>query len=283
MMGGSKTTTTSSNQIDPELMKLYNQNYARANEIADRPYQPYIGERVAKFTPWQLQGMDALAGIAQNNVGADTLAQARSIYNGVANGGLLKDTDLSPYLNPYTQNVIDRSLSDLARQRDIQRVADNQTATKANAFGGSRQGVADSLTNEAYLRNVANTSATLHASAYDKAVERAIGDINLRLGTANSLAGLSNQEMSQAAQRAGYLSAAGAMQQQQQQAMNDAAYQDFLAQWTYPLQQQQMRNAALGMMPVQSTQTSTQQSDPGGLGILSAVLGGVKTVAGLGK
>lgn len=355
-MGGGKTTQTSENKIDPALMALYNQNYARATAIADTPFQPYTGERVAGFTPTQLQAQDMLSGIANNHTGSDTLTQAKAGYGNLMNyspsqitapgavqagsvsavpvsAGMLRDTDLSAYMNPYTQNVIDTSLADLSRARDMQRVADNQAATRANAFGGSRQGVADSLTNEAYLRNVSSTSANLRNAGYDKAVQGAVSDLdrllnasqfnanqgydaqktnvanrlaadqfnggmafdvartntandmagaNFRLNAAGGLAGLSNQELNMALTRAGALGAVGDMQQQDQQARADADYEEFMRMIGYPAQQQQLRNEALGMIPKQSTSTTTSSQSMGFGDIFGAALGGLKTAGGLG-
>ncbi len=111
-------------------------------------------------------------------ISAPGAVQAGNVSASPITAGMLRDTDLSAYMNPYTQNVIDTSLADLSRARDMQRVADNQAATRASAFGGSRQGVADLLTNDAYLRNVSSTSATLRNAGYDKAVQGAVSDLD---------------------------------------------------------------------------------------------------------
>jgi hypothetical protein len=39
--------------------------------------------------------------------------------------------------------------------------------------------------------------------------------------------------------------------------MDDAAYEEFLRQIAYPQQQQNIRNAALGMLPLEQTTTAT--------------------------
>jgi hypothetical protein len=296
-MGGGKTTQTSENKVDPALMALYNQNYARASAIADTPFQPYTGERVTGFTPTQLQAQGMLSGIANNRTGSDTLAQAKAGYGNLMNytpaqisapgavqagnvsaspitAGMLRDTDLSAYMNPYTQNVIDTSLSDLSRARDVQRVADNRAATRASAFGRSRQGVADSLTNDAYLRNVSSTSATLRNND--------LAGANFRLNAAGGLAGLSDQELNMALKQAGALGAVGDMQQQNHQARDDAAYEDFMRMIGYPAQQQQLRNTALGMMPIQQTTTNTSSKSLGFGDFVGAALGGLATAGKLG-
>jgi len=73
------------------------------------------------------------------------------------------------YMNPYQQEVIDASMADLERQRQMQQMRDLNTATQAKAFGGSRQGVAQALTNEAYDRTQASTLANLRSQGFGNA------------------------------------------------------------------------------------------------------------------
>ena len=73
------------------------------------------------------------------------------------------------YMNPYQQEVIDASMGDIERQRQQQQLRDRAAAVQAKAFGGSRQGVAEALTNEAYQRTAANTAAQLRAQGFSQA------------------------------------------------------------------------------------------------------------------
>lgn len=319
---GSKQTTTQSNTVDPKLLNLYYSNYANANDVANTPFQPFTGQRVAGLNDTQKQAMGLLTGVANNNTGVSTLDSAKAATSGLlgftpqnvsaptVKAGLLKDADLSSYMNPFTQNVLDASLADLTHARDVQRVQDNQTATAAKAFGGSRQGVADALTNNDFLRNVASTSANLRSAGYDRAVSAASSDLDrtygadtfnagnafdasktnaandmsgagFRLGAAAQLGNLSNDELTQALQRAGALATAGDTLQRQDQAQKDFDFEEFMRQIGYPIQQQQLRNQALGMIPMQQTQTSTT-SQSGGGGLLSGILGIASTAAQLG-
>ncbi|HKU64443.1 MAG TPA: hypothetical protein VJQ06_05245 [Rhizomicrobium sp.] len=392
-MSGGGTTQVQKNELDPQLKALYMQNYGTAMNVANTPFQAYSGERVAPLNVTQNSANDLFRSIAGNNVGKSMLDQASSAMGGMLSyrpqtinaspiagrsiaptpigfnpitpnsitadpitAGMLKDTDLSPYFNPYTQNVIDTSLADLARARDIQRVADNQHSTLAKAFGGGRQGVADSQTNDNYFRNVSRTSGELRNAGYNAAVNAATADINRKLGAdqfnsgqqfgadqfnagqrltadtfnssqkygadqfnsgqtfgadqfnanlgfaadqfnsgqafnaaqtnaandmagagfrsnaASALAGFSDQELMQALQRAGALGTAGSIEQQNRQAMDDAAYEEFLRQAAYPQQQQDIRNAALGMIPLEQTQTATTRNSPNVAGMIGTGL-----------
>jgi hypothetical protein len=87
------------------------------------------------------------------------------------------DQDMSAYMNPYQQQVIDGTLEDLDRQRMIQLLSTGDAAQAAGAFGGSRHGVAESETNRGAFDIMARTAAGLRAAGYDQAAQLAMGDI----------------------------------------------------------------------------------------------------------
>jgi hypothetical protein len=244
MSGAStKTSSTQSNTIDPSQMARFTQNYDTALGVANRPFQPYTGEMVAGSNPALDQGYSMIGNIANNNTGASTLNSGIDAVKSLSG-------DLSPFMNPYQQGVINTTMSDLERQRQMAQMGDAQAATAAGAFGGSRSGVMGALTNEAYDRNAASTLAGLNAQNYSNAQ-------NVALQSGSALGALSDQQLQQALSRAGAMTGAGTQQQGIQQALDDARYQEFLRQWMYPDQQQQLRNQALGLIPLQQTVTGT--------------------------
>ena len=95
--------------------------------------------------------------------------------------GTFPGVDISQYMNPYTQEVIDRSLADIERQRLMQQQQTSAQAQAAGAFGGSRQGVAQALTNEAFARQAAQTSANLRQQGFGQATGLAQSDLNRQL------------------------------------------------------------------------------------------------------
>lgn len=299
-MGGSSHTETTSTKVDPALMALYQQNYNTASDIANAPFQPYTGERVAGFNTNQNAGFNALLAAASDPTAANAISRAQAGVGSLMDyhapsiaAGQLASTDLTPYLNPYTDNVVNAALGDLQHARDVQGVADNAAATAAHAFGGTRQAVLDANTTNDYLRNVASTAAGLRQSAYQNAQQAALSDIGnrlsassanaandlagagVRMNAANQYAALGDDYLSQAIRRGGLYTTVGAQQQALQQAQDDAAYDEFMRQLNYPYQQQQLRNQALGMMPMQQTTTKTDTSS-GGIG---GLLGGVGQIA----
>jgi hypothetical protein len=81
--------------------------------------------------------------------------------------------DINAFMNPYQQDVIDRSLADVETSRQMADLRDRQAATGARAFGGSRQGVQSSLTNAAALKQAADLSANMRQQGYGQAANLA--------------------------------------------------------------------------------------------------------------
>lgn len=89
------------------------------------------------------------------------------------------DTNLDPYMNPYRQNVLDVTLSDIERGRDRQLSDLQARAAQAGAFGGTRQAVEESLINENALRELGRQSALLNQQGFDVASQLASQDIGI--------------------------------------------------------------------------------------------------------
>lgn len=218
---------------------------------------------------------------------------------------------IGTYMNPYTQQVIDTSMADLERQRQMQQNQLGAQATAANAFGGSRQGIAEAATNEAFARQGGQLAAGLRQQGYQTALGAAQQDVanqlqaalsnqaawnaaqqfgqnlGLQSQTANQQAGLSGANLRLgAAGRLGDLSQTGFqqgmdIQQQQmqqglmQQAMNqkliDAAKSQYAGFTGAPQQSLGLPLQALGSAPIPKTTTDTQK--PGLFDYLSLGLG----------
>lgn len=196
-MGGSSptsTTTTSKTELPAWLNWHSDRALTGVRQAAETPYQPYAGPVVAGLTPEQMQAF----GMAAQGSGAQGyLDQAAGLYNSanstaarVANAqaplgqaftatsvGGFPGADLSKYLNPYTQNVIDTSLGALDRTRQQSIASNAAQATAAGAFGGSRSAVLDSLTNEAALRESGQLAAGLNQANFSQAQQAVMADL----------------------------------------------------------------------------------------------------------
>ncbi len=306
MSGGSKKENTQSqgmvtNTTNPQLMGLLTSNYGTAKTNADILGAPYAGQLTAGFTPAQAQAQGILSGVATDPTYAannnQAIAGTQGILNNPVDTATIAGSDLSPYMNPFTQDVINSTIADQERARQMAQVANAQKATAAGAFGGSRSAVLDSLTNGEYDRNTgsllaglnqANFNQAQNAAATDAASRNAMGQFNANTGlaAANQLASLNNNGLGLATQQAGILGAVGDAQQQQQQQDLDRIYQNWLTGKQLTVQEQNLLNSALGLIPNQQTVSSTGSSnsttqEDGGL---TGILGGLGSLGmGLGK
>lgn len=145
---------------------------------------------------------------------------------------------MANYANPYTQQVIDTSMADLERQRQMQQNQIGTQATQAGAFGGSRHGVAEALTNEAFARQGGQLAAGLRQQGFNTALGASQQDV------ANAMqAALANQSANAAAQQFGQSSTLAA-----QQANQSAALQAALANQQAGLNANQQRLGAAGQL-----------------------------------
>lgn len=110
--------------------------------------------------------------------------------------GTLPGVDISQYMDPYTQQVIDTSLSDLERQRLIQQQGIGAQAQAAGAFGGSRMGIQEAMTNEAFARQAGTLAAGLRSAGFTQAQNLAQTDLarQLQADQLNQAAGLSGAQ-----------------------------------------------------------------------------------------
>lgn len=193
----------------------------------------------------------------QNAMGATTAAIAAPLNVGA-------------YENPYTQQVIDATQADIERQRQMAINNIGADAIRAKAFGGSRQGVAEGVTNAEFGRVAGNIIAPMRAEGYNRSLEAAMDDRNQRLNAAKLLGGLANQAFLTGRTLNQDMMQQGLLQQGLQQSLIDAARQDFAGYSNSPTQSLSPTLQALGVTPYSST--TTQTNNPGILNIIGSLL-----------
>jgi hypothetical protein len=203
--------------------------------------------------------------------------------------GQLASTDMGQYMNPYTSNVIDTSMGDLNRARSMAMNDVGAQATKAGAFGGSRHGVAEGVTNTGFANQAASMAAGLRNQGFQNAQGAAQFDIGnrlnaglanqnaglqgaqFRLGAAGQLAGMAGQGFDMANTVNGMQSGYGTQQQQNNQNLINS----IIGQWQgftgAPGTSLGMGSTALGSVPYGQTQSTSQS--PGLLNIASLFMG----------
>ena len=119
------------------------------------------------------------------------------------------------FMSPYQQQVIDTTLSEFDRQRQIAQQQIGAKAIQAGAFGGAREGVQQAEFGAQSLQDRAALQAQLLQQGFGQAQQAAQTAFTQQQG----LASLQPQLVSG---QIGALSALGQQQQQQQQAVLDA-------------------------------------------------------------
>jgi hypothetical protein len=206
-------------------------------------------------------------GVAQGLGGAFAGTQAATQYRPQQ----LAQTSLRPYMNPYESQVVQQSLSDLERQRQMQQNLLGAQAQAARAFGGSRQGIAEAETNRAFAEQAARTASGLRQAGYSQAQQAAMQDIanqmagaQFRLGASQQLGNLANLGFGMGQQVQSNLAAQGAIQQALQQQLIDAARQQYGQFVNAPIQALQTQLGAYGGSQTgEGTRTGTSTYSPG--------------------
>lgn len=287
--GGSSApqTTTAVQQVDPDIKSAYLSNVDYARDVAnDMGPQQFAG-----FNPQYEAGEQQIMSAAQGGAGMqnlDTAADLTRAGAGYTPQQIGFDQNLvNQYMNPYTDAVINTGLSDLERARQGAVQQTGQRAMAAKAFGGSRQGVAEALTNQqfgtqagnmiAQLRNQGYTQA-LNAAQNQQAANQAAGlqGAQFRLGAANQLGTMGQQQTAQ--QYAGGQALMGLGQQRQA-----AEQQRLNADRNLNLERLGIMQSALGLsMPSMggTSTSSTPMYQNTGANVLGGALGGA-TLAGL--
>ena len=132
--------------------------------------------------------------IRPTGYGAANTGQSPAVTAQNVQAGQLANTNLSAYTNPFESQVVDQALGDIERSRLMAQNQLGAQATSANAFGGSRQGIAEAETNRAFADQAARTASGLRQAGYNQAQQMAMQDI----GTAQQAA-LANQQANLAA------------------------------------------------------------------------------------
>lgn len=158
-----------------------NELLSRTRGFAAEPFQPYVDEfgraipRVAQFTPDQQRAFESTRQLATQAGGLSALTpglatQAIEATRGVAR--TLPETDLEPYMSPYTEAVLRPALREIEERGARSRLALGQQRAMTGSFGGSRQAIAEGELERGIQRNIGEETARQRAAAYNQALEQ---------------------------------------------------------------------------------------------------------------
>jgi hypothetical protein len=151
--------------------------------------------------------------------------------------------DIEPYMNPYTQQVIDRTAADMTRQNQMQALQDRATMTNAGAFGGSRDALLRAESAANLTRGIGDMSAGQRQQAYDRAIQQ-FNQEQDRGMTAQEKANLYGLDALAAQAKAGET-----MRQVEQDKLS-AQYGQFREQRDFPFKQVQYMQSLLQGLPL---------------------------------
>lgn len=278
---GKKTTTTENKMPEFQQKFLTGTVIPEAQKILETPFTPYEGTRVEGLTGLQRQALSGYGGL---DMGAPAFQQAADVYSTIAGEGLSPER-IQSFMSPYTQEVIDASMRDLARQRDISLNELGAAASAAGAFGGSRQGIAEAETQRAFAETAAETAARLREAGFSQAAGLAQADLAQRMAAAQGGIGAAGAGLQQQVAGLGAQMAAGEAERVLGQQALDALYEQYMMQMQYPLTQFGVATGAAGAIPAGYGTTNKTERDP--MGTLGGVLGGIGSAgqgfAALGK
>lgn len=287
-IGKQTTTTTSTPSVPADVEAARKDLLARAQAFAAEAYPEYKtaeGQaipRVAQFSADQLAAFQNARNIAGASGGLADLIPGLARAGITATTGLAKtipEMDLSGYMSPYTQAVLDPAIRDIEERAAKQRLALGQQSARTGSFGGSRQAIAESELERGTQRNIADVSAQQRAQAYNQALDQFRKDQTnipaLYSGALGQLGTGLKETAGRLSTEFAPLLQAGTAQQALSQANLDVLRKEFEEQRDYPLRGMEALRGALGLgsttLGIGSTGTASQP----GPNVLGSVLGTV--------
>lgn len=232
------------------------------------PMNVLAGDRLDITTP-NLAPTQAMPQPGFNVNNAASTAMQRSM--GATDAAMSGPLNVGAFNNPYQQQVIDNTQQDIERQRQMTMNNLGAQAQAAGAFGGSRHGVAEGVTNAEYGRVAANQLGKMRMQGYNTSMANAMNDRTARLNAANQLGGMGNTAFNTGRAINQDLASQGILQQGLQQALIDSARSDFGNYANSPANSLNLPLAALGQAPKPVSQTETTSQSPGLLNTLGAL------------
>ena len=308
---------TQSQTTIPDYAKPYVENLlGQAQAYTDpsqNPYQQYMGERQAQFSPLQQMSYDNAAMMQGAPQLQDATAMAGSAGLGALNTGYTYNpfqtkSFTSPgmaesYMSPYMNNVVARQQQDATRQAQIASQAQGAQAARAGAFGGSGDYLMRGQARGNLNRQLGDIYAQGQQAAYtqgmgqfnqEQGATQAAANLNAQQGqfgaglglqglqtaltSANALGNLGNTQYQQNMGINQMQNQYGLQQQQQQQNILNNQYQDFLNFQNTPYKQMGFMSDILRGLPL-TQQAATMYQTPPSLG--SQLIGGATTAAGI--
>lgn len=306
----SDSSSASSSTLDPDIkqaeldwLDAQSGISDTAQGYVDTGYTRYGGQKVAGLDPLQQQAIDSYqTGVYQPYLDSATkVAETAATYQptlasaALVTPGSLSTTDLSPYMDPYTKDVTEATLSDFDRASKLVGTNAQQAATTQGAFGGSGQGVFQANNQDNLNQTLASTLASLNEGNFTNAQTQATNDLNrdltgqlgnqtslnttsqfnsgigldaarMNLSAADTLASLGMQaQQGQTTDASNLMSMGGTSRDVTQQGLDwDYENNFYNKNYEYPTWAISMLNSGQGNMPTAQTLTTSDSDSTSG-------------------
>jgi hypothetical protein len=281
-----------------------------------KPYQAYsdnVNDYFAGASPMQQQAYSGAANLqlpGQYQAGsqlagagglgslgmAGQMGQAGNNYFGMATSA----PTVNQFMNPYLQNALNPALEESRRQYGITGAQQQGNATRAGAFGGSREALMASENNRNMNSAMNQMIGTGYQNAYTDAQRNILSGNQLGLQgmqgamqgygqgiqAANALGQLGQSQLQGQQNIINMQNQFGGAQQQAEQAKINQSIQDYATKQQYPMLQLANMNNLLRGLPMQSATTQTYAPTASGvaqLGSLGAGAYGLAKMTGMAK
>jgi hypothetical protein len=223
---------------------------------------------------------------------------------GLPGRGYQPQSNVSAYMSPYMQNVVDVQSQAARRNAGMAGAQQQAQATQAGAFGGGRDAVMRAQGNAGLQQNLAGIQATGSQAAYNQALQQfnteqqarqSAAQLNAQqqqfgaglglqgaqtaLTGANTLGSLGQNQYAQNMGINQLQNATGTQQQQSVQNVLNSQMNDFRSAANYPQQQLGFMSSLLRGLPIAQESKQTYNAPPsalsqiGGLGMTAASMG----------
>jgi hypothetical protein len=271
----------------PEYARPYFENLLQRGQAESyREYTPYEAERIAGFTPAQMEvqrqtmGMQTPGqfGVGTGMAGAGGLG---SLAAGQQYMGMATDPyATAAFMSPYMQNVVDIQKQAAIRDAQKTQLGQNLAAARQGTYGGARQLLAQTERERALGGQLGDIQARGLQSAFDQArqaqqfgAELGLKGTGQAIQAGQTLGQLGTAQQQTDLQRLAAQESVGSQQRAIEQQMLDQRYADFLRQRDYPMEQLGYYSALLRGLPMQMGSTQTTYAQPPSM---------ISQVAGLG-
>ena len=283
----SNTSQSQTSEFPDELKPYIKDVLSKSQAIQEKReadgYQAYEGPQIAEFTPEQQQAFTGIQGmVGKGQEYFDPSAQLAA-----SSARAVTDEEISGYMSPYMQQVVDIQKREAERQGDVEKQQLASQAVGSGGFGGSRTAILEAEQSRNMQTQLGDIQARGTAAAYEDAQARLAAQRQRELQGSAQFMNLGTTAPQQQLKELTAVEAIGAQKQAQTQQALNIAKNEFGQEQTFPEQTLQQYQSVIRGFPLQAniyqqTQATTpapsylqQAAGLGGVGLgLAGAFGG---------